>query len=671
MKFKLMLATAVAAFIHNFAFAADLPGTRAGIARDGDVPSYLDKCNAVVDVAQIMLDGLEKCEGASTVSNLLEPLDELYLHLGAGFGKAGLYAQVYPAPEMRQAAQECEQKLVKVSAKIGLSRPLYERISAVDLSAADDDTRYFHFKELRDFRRAGVDKDEATRDRIRALNEEINEIGQVFARNVREDVRHVDLDPGDLAGLPEDYIATHPPMENGKVRITTNYPDAFPFFSYADSDQARYDLSWQFANRGYPANQEVLKNLLVKRYELAGILGYPNYANYVTETKMIETPDQAQSFIDEVSDLAGGVAKREYDALLTQLRKKDPKAEKVNSWQRSYLMEQIKREQFQVDSKEIRQYLSYDRVEAGVFKLASDLFGVTFKPWDTPVWHESVKAFEMWDGDQLIGRFYLDMHPRDGKYKHGAMFPIQAGVEGGQRPVVSLVVNLPGGDDGPGLMQHGDVRTFFHEFGHLLHYMFGGSQRWSGLNSSGLEWDFIEAPSQMLEEWMWDAETLQQFAVNEAGEVMPADLIDRMVAARYVGTGLFTRGQMYLAALALNYYNKNPARVDLLPVMMELYRKYRLFDYMDGTHSYANFGHLDGYSAIYYTYMWSQTIANDLFGRFEAAGIRNTDMAREYRDKVLAVGSTRPAAESVADFLGRPHNMAAFAERMELSPLGK
>ena len=334
-------------------------------------------------------------------------------------------------------------------------------------------------------------------------------------------------------------------------------------------------------------------------------------------------------------------------------------------------MEQIKREQFQVDSKEIRQYLSYDRVEAGVFKLASDLFGVTFKPWDTPVWHESVKAFEMWDGDQLIGRFYLDMHPRDGKYKHGAMFPIQAGVEGGQRPVVSLVVNLPGGDDGPGLMQHGDVRTFFHEFGHLLHYMFGGSQRWSGLNSSGLEWDFIEAPSQMLEEWMWDAETLQQFAVNEAGEVMPADLIDRMVAARYVGTGLFTRGQMYLAALALNYYNKNPARVDLLPVMMELYRKYRLFDYMDGTHSYANFGHLDGYSAIYYTYMWSQTIANDLFGRFEAAGIRNTDMAREYRDKVLAVGSTRPAAESVADFLGRPHNMAAFAERMELSPLGK
>ena len=208
------------------------------------------------------------------------------------------------------------------------------------------------------------------------------------------------------------------------------------------------------------------------------------------------------------------------------------------------------------------------------------------------------------------------------------------------------------------------LSTISHEFGHRIHSLFAGNQRWVNTGGISTEWDFVEAPSQMLEEWIWDRETLQSFATNEAGEPIPAELVEKMNAARKFGEAQNAQQQMFYASLSMSYYNQDPASLDLLGEMKSLQARYSPYEYMEGTHFYSNFGHLNGYSAIYYTYMWSQVIATDMFSRFEQEGIRNTATAREYRDKVLAAGGSRPAAESVQAFLGRPYNFEAFAESL-------
>jgi len=623
------------------------------------------QCNEGVTAAAARLDALEAVSPPHTIASVLEPLNELGIELAGGFGKAALYVNLSPDAGVRDAAQACEQAWNELATRLSLSRPVYDAVSALDVSGEDAATRFSVEKLLRDFRRSGVDRDEATRERVSQLQDEILKIGQQFDKNIAEDVRHIELDSADqLAGLPQDYIDAHAPNESGKIIIKTNYPDAIPFFDYAQDDAARRALRQVYDNRAYPDNEPLLKQLIERRHALATLLGYRNWAHYITEDKMIGSPERALEFIEQVAALALPMAEADGQVLLERLRVMDPAAQSVQRWQYSYLDKLVRKEQFQVDNQVIRQYFAYDKVRDGMFDLVSSLFGVTITPWQTETWDPSVEAYEMREGDRLIGRFYLDMHPRDGKYKHAAMLPVRPGVAGRQVPVSLLMCNFPGGDGTPGYMEHYQVNTFLHEFGHLIHSLFAGNHRWVNTGGISTEWDFVEAPSQMLEEWIWDRETLQSFATNAAGEPIPAELVEKMNAARKFGEAQNARQQMFYAALSMGYYNQDPGALDLLGSMKSLQAKYSPYDYQDGTHFYANFGHLNGYSAIYYTYMWSQVIATDMFSRFEREGIRNTDVAREYREKVLAAGGSRPAAASVEAFLGRPYNFEAFAESL-------
>ncbi len=314
-----------------------------------------------------------------------------------------------------------------------------------------------------------------------------------------------------------------------------------------------------------------------------------------------------------------------------------------------------------MDSKQIREYFNYEASRNGMLTLVQDLFQVQIRPWDTHTWHEDVEAYELVDGDRVLGRFYLDMHPREGKYQHAAMFPFNNGIEGRQLPLAALVCNFPRGS---ALMQHGQVITFLHEFGHLIHWMFAGHQRWDNVSGIETEWDFVEAPSQMLEEWVWDYETVSGFARNSAGEVIPEDLLARMVAARDFGLGMNTRRQLSLAAMSLELYNGDPADIVIEDLYPRLSREYTHFEVIPGTHLHANFGHLNGYSAIYYTYQWSKAIATDMFTRFEEQGLRNVEVAGAYRDIVLGGGGTRPAGELVTEFLGREISFKPYADRL-------
>ncbi len=619
---------------------------------------FIEFCSSQYQDAQQRISALEQHEVKEAM--LLSELNQLERVLNRTLGRASLYANVHPDPEYREAADACDQQFTGLISELTLSQSIFSQVADLDLDNAPVNERRYAANLLKDFRRSGVDLDEQAQARVKTLQDDINVLGQDFYKNIREDVRYVEVDAtDDLSGLPQEFIDAHTDEASGKVRFSTDYPDYLPVMQYANNDALRKSLYVEFRNRGYPANEAVLKSLLEKRFELAQLLGYDNYAAYITEVQMIETPERAQQFIDAMNDMATPTADRDYQLLLTELRELDSSANSVGDWQKTYLSERLKKSLYQVDSQEVRTYFQYDRVKEGIFELTEKLFNVEIRPWaEGQPWDESVEAFEILENGEVLGQFYLDMHPREGKYKHAAAFTLQDGLAGQQLPIKALVCNFPAGND---LMEHSQVETFLHEFGHLLHGIFGGHQTWMAQSGIKTERDFVEAPSQMLEEWIWSPDVLALFAINSDGEAIPAELIEKMKAARDFGIGLFTRHQMFYAALSLNYYNRDPAELDLDALAIELQNHYSNFAYVDGTHFQLSFGHLNGYSAVYYTYMWSLVIAKDMFSEFEKQGLLNTELAARYRSKVLEPGGSRDANDLVEDFLNRPYNIDAFA----------
>jgi thimet oligopeptidase len=356
--------------------------------------------------------------------------------------------------------------------------------------------------------------------------------------------------------------------------------------------------------------------------------------------------------------------KDDYAAVLKRRQQDVPGATSVDAWDSAYYQEKVKASQYNFDSQSVRPYFEYTRVKAGVMDITSRMFGITYRPVpDSVVWHPDVETYDVYEGEKLLGRIYLDMFPRDDKYKHYAQFTLANGKEGRMLPEGVLVCNFPKPDKEPALMLHSDVETFFHEFGHLLHHVLGGHTQWAGISGVATEWDFVEAPSQMLEEWVWAPETLQTFARHyQTGEPIPADLVKRMKAADEFGKGLQVRQQMFYASLSLQLHARNPKDIDLPKVTRELQEKITPFKFVEDTFFEESFTHLNGYSAIYYTYMWSLVIAKDMFTVFKHDGLLNTDAALRYRRSVLEPGGSRPAAELVSSFLQRPYAFKAFEE---------
>jgi len=632
------------------------------IAEENVVDIFKKSSEADLQTAQRLFAELEKYEGPTTVETVLVPLNKLLMLIDKGENLAHLYLVVHPNAEIRRLGAEYEQEFARLETKINLSRSIFEAVSGIDTINLDAETKRFIYILMQDFRRAGVNRSSEVRNQIEKLQEELVTTGQDFARNIREDVRYIELDSaGELEGLPEDFINSHQPAENGKIRVTTDYPDYIPFMKYAKSDERRFELYQKNRSRGYPQNQEVLQRLLEKRYQFAQLLDYKDYAEYITEDKMVKNPQVAEDFINKVVNVASDRAEQDYQVLLKRLQKEDPNATEVGIWQNTYLSEIIKNETFDFDSKELRQYFQYENVKNGILNLTSQMFGVSYKKVDEPVWHSSVDVYEMWDDEKLLGRFYLDMHPRENKYKHAMLTEVRTGVRGIQVPEAALVCNFPGGDGSTGLMEHQQVKTFFHEFGHLLHYIFGGHQPWIKISGISTEWDFVETPSILLEEWVWDAAILKKFAVNASGEPIPDNLIEKMNAARTFGLGLNVLQQMYYSAISLNFYNRAPHSFDLLEMVKSLQHEITPFEYVDGTFMHLAFGHLDGYSAIYYTYKWSEVIAKDMFSVFQQEGLLNEKLAQKYRKTVLEPGGSKEANKLIIDFLGRDFSFEAFA----------
>ena len=618
----------------------------------------LERGRARLARAEAELGRIRGTKAPFTEANVLRPYNEIGIELSSTASECSLMSEVHPDPEVRAAADTIVQELSAFTTRLGQERPLYDALGALDPKRLAPVPARVVDLARRDMRRAGVALADADKDRVRTVRAELVKVEQDFAKNIRDNVLEVALDPGQLAGLPPDYVRAHPADANGKVHVTTNYPDLIPFMTYASDEPSRKALATVNGQRAVPENVRLLEQMLAKRAELATLLGFANWAEYASEDKMTGSAGAIREFIDRALAACTESAAAEYTELVAEKG-----TEPIGTWDTQYLLERVKARKYSYDGRELRPYFEYRAVRQAILDLNSELFGLEFVPVQRALWHPSVETFAVKVDGREMGFISLDMHPREGKFKHAACFTLVPGFKGRAKPHGVLVCNFPdpNAQQGPALMQHSEVVTYFHEFGHLVHGIVSGEIEWARVRRPS-EWDFIEAPSQFLEEWIYDYDVLRRFAKHvETGAVIPEALVRKLREARDFGRGTHVQRQLMLSAISLRLHDRDPHGLDTTKVVFDTLKELSPFVMPEGTAMQASFGHLEGYTSNYYTYMWSLVIAKDMHSKF-TNGLMDLTQAKRYRDLVLAPGGTKPAAELVSDFLGRPYGFDAFKE---------
>ena len=667
--------------VATIAIAQDAPKNQPPLwSSKPDVATFEKLENDRLAAAQRSIDQIVAAKGPRTIENTLVPYDEATNQLNASMYFSSLMQQVHPDAAFRDRATAMTTKVSGAQTALSLNRDVYHALASLDVSKSDPATRYYVQRQLLEFRLAGVDKDDATRAKLKKLQDQLIEDLSTFDRNISDDTRTVEVaSVSELDGLPQDYIDNHKPGPDGKIHITTNYPDLFPVLDFASRDTLRRSLWEAWNTRAYPKNRAVLLDMMEKRYEIATLIGYRSWADYNAADKMMENGNNIAKFIDQLNTAARPIAEREYTILLAEKRKTDPAAKEIFSYDGFRLEELVRRSQYDFDSQSVRPYLPYPQVQKGIMDTAATLFHVTFRQeMNAPAWDPAVETWDVLEKGKMIGRFYLDMHPRPGKYSHDQMSPVLDGIRGKQLPEAILVCNFPQPTaTDPGLMEYGDAVAFFHEFGHLMHHILGGQQQWAGIAGISMEADFGEAPSQMLEEWMHSPQVLATFAHNyKTGEPIPAELVARMNRAAAFGRANSVSLQNALSAISYDFYKDNPAKIDVDVVAPRDSKQYTLYVPLPAdARMYASFGHLGGYSSAYYTYMFDKVIAEDFYQQFNHNNLLAGEAPMRYRRMVLEPGGSMSANDMVKNFLGRPQNTTAFqkwmAEEFENAPVSK
>ena len=644
--------------------ANDAALARAGIERLCD--ESLARATAILDELRA-LDGA--AEDALTWDTTVGKLDRARLAIRNAGDFPALMAVSHPDDGVREKAKLCEPKIDKLDTALWMDAKLarvMKRYAAKKETLPTARARLVE-RTIRDFRRNGLDLDETGQKRLREINEELTKLGLEFDSNLAESHLTVEATPDRLDGLPKEWLASHPPNKDGKVVITTDYPDFFPVLTYAKDRRLALDLYKQFENRAADKNIPVLDKILALRAEKAKLLGYATWADYVLEPRMAKDPKTVSAFLESLRKHLAKKGQAEIAQFKAAHVKLGGKAtDDIPPSDRLYLEDQVRKAKYGLDSKEVSKYFEVRRVKDGLLDITSKLFGVRYRPAaDAPTWHPDVEAVEVTDtSGKPIGRFYFDLYPREGKYKHAAVFSIRdtAKMPDGSRlmPIAAIECNFPKpGGAAPALMSHQDAVTFFHEFGHVIHHLLSESEL-STFAGTSVARDFVESPSQMLEEWAWHKDTLALFARHhDTNAPLPAPLHAAMLRSRGFGRAIATQRQLYLAALDQAYHTR-PLPLDTTKVLAEIHDAYTPFKYVEGTHFQASFGHLIGYDAGYYGYQWALSIAQDLFTRFKKEGLMNPKTAADYRANILAPGDSDEAAKLVERFLGRAPSDAAY-----------
>jgi thimet oligopeptidase len=641
---------------------------------------------------------LDKLDASGSAEQTWRAYDDAVAELSQVASECGLLDSVYPDKAVRDMAQTLAQKVSEVATALSLNQQIYRALAAADLQDTDEATRHYSERTLLQYRLAGVDRDDATRSRLKELQEKATLLALTISRNVQEGANQVLVDDAaELDGLPADYLASHQPAADGehagKIILTTDFPDYIPVMTFAKSHDLRLRMFRAYNTRAYPANKQLMLDLFAVRHEVANLLGFATWADLATADQMIGSADNMLRFLDNLEEKTRKGAEAEYASILEFARTQQPDLEAIDAASRGYWLEQFRRSAYDFDSQSVRPYFPYARVQAGVLATAEKLFHVRFEPAkNARVWHSAVTAWDVFDAGAkddadngnsgkagkkgaLIGRFYLDMHPREGKDKWFSAAPLVPGIRGRQLPEAALICNFPqgavagiaggisGNEGDPGLLQHSDVVTYLHEFGHLMHAILGGQQPWAGISGIATEGDFVEVPSQMLEEFFRDPNLLATFALHyKTDEPIPAELVQTMNRAGAFGRADWVRTQLFYTRYSLDVHHCDPTTLDLDKLLKDEYQRFLPYTWIDGNRLYSSFTHLVGYSSNYYTYLFDKVIAIDFFNQFERDSLLEGPAAMRYRAAVLDRGGSQPGTQLVKNFLGRELSPEAFEE---------
>ncbi len=642
-------------------------------------------CDQAIKRAQMDLEEIARLpETSLTFSNTAAALDQAVWTANDRTGSDTFLKEVAVSPAVRQAALQCQTKMDKFNIDVYAREDLFKALSAYaakkEKSAAEDGRLLD--KELEDFRRNGLLLPARKRERVRKIHERIAELQDEFDKNIADDKEGLWLTRTQLAGLPDDYVGGLK-RDGDKYWVSVDYPDFFPFMENSKDADARRRLETLFDNRAFQLNEPILKEALALREQAAHLLGYKDHAAYVLEPRMAKNPRTVERFIDDLVRRLKPLGKQDEARLLALKNADDPRSDgKLHIWDWRYYDNQLRKTKYDVDEDKLKEYFPMQTVTEGMLGIYQQVLGVRFKRIaDASVWAPDVSLYSVSDaaGGPPIGYFYMDLFPRDGKYKHAASFTLINGrvLPDGtyQKPVSAIVANFAKPSPGrPSLLKHGEheeIETFFHEFGHIMHQTLTTAKygRFSGAN---VALDFVEAPSQMFENWVWQPAVIERISgyYADPSKKLPPNVLQKMIAVKNLDAGIVNLRQMLFAQVDMDYHTRSTVS-DPTKIWAKDARKIALMPIAPDTHPEASFGHImGGYDAGYYGYMWSKVYAQDMFSVFQQDGILNPAVGRRFRDDVLAKGSTEDEMRLVEDFLGRKPNNEAFLRSIGLGAPG-
>lgn len=633
-----------------------------------DVTGVTSLCDDHLALAREIVATIKRLDPSDpaqlTWDSTLGRFDDVYLAIYDASEFPYLMGVAHPDRAVREAAQTCEEKTDELMTGLFLDDQLADVLKAyaAKKETLTSERQRFLDETLRDFRRNGIDLPEDKRKRLRSINQELTQLGQKFIAEIGATKGKIKVGPKQLEGLPDAYVKSHPPGPEGMVEITTDYPDFYPFVKFSRDRDAARNLYVAFTNRGGDVNVRRLERILALRQEKANMLGYGSWADYAIEPRMAKDAKTVRAFLDRVATAIAPAVKTEHAEFRKAFDAMGYKGKPMLPSDRYFLTEHLKNTKYKLDTKELARYFDLARVTKGLLALTSEMYGLTYERLKVEAWHPNVEAYAVTDtaSGKEIGRFFLDLVPRENKYKHAAMFTVRTRklLRDGtlQTPIAALVCNFPASGQP---MLHDQVVTYFHEFGHVLHHLLTETElaAFAGTNTVR---DFVETPSQMFEEWAWTKAVLNRFAKHEeTHEPIPQELFDKMVAARRAGLALATERQLYLARLDLSYH-ASKAGFDTTERLKDIHDQHFSFQYVEDTHFQSSFGHLIGYDAGYYGYQWALSLAYDVLSRFKKEGIADRETARAWREMVLRRGGSRDPKEMVTAFLGRPPTEDAY-----------
>ena len=591
-----------------------------------------------------------------------------------------ILVMISPDPDLRKMAEEQSILLQKHAIDLfSQNKDLYTTLKNYNEQKAPHESLtqkelYFLDEILKDYKRNGLDLPEAERQKAITLTKELAELTTEFDKNIYADNSTITVTRDELAGLDDNFIESLKKTDDGRYILGIDYPTFNKVMSFCSVGSTRKKLYELYTNRAYPKNESVLSAIIQKRHELATLLGFPSFAHLSLDSEMVKTPERAEEFLRNLISKINVKETLEFKDLTKNLPESIKLSDngKIYPWDRLYLLELYKKNNFNIDENEISNYFPMENTLKELLAIYHQFLDIDLT--EQPInglWDSEIRLITVHKNKQLLGYLLLDLYPRENKYNHACQATIIPALRlpnNTVQPAVAVVIaNFPKPTaNQPSLLKRKDVTTFFHEFGHALHALLGATKLGS-LSGTNVKTDFVEMPSQMLEEWLWDDAILKQVSSHyQTNKPLSDDIIKTLIDLKNIDTGNQLQNQLVYALLSLNYF-KEDAPKDLHGLFKTIFNQIKNHDeFFDNSHFYASFGHLTGYGAKYYSYLWSKVFALDLFDTIRKQGLLNPVIGTRYRDTILAKGGSKDPNELLVDFLGREPNQDAFIQDLGL-----